>query len=859
MTTMHTFNIGQRVRTAMGGELTITGVTADGQYVGQSGLTWSPADLRPIADETELTFRVDVSRTYRNKDGYEASGLRLNNSFVTETHTVESFIETVVKQGWPYTMVHAKRSPQETGAAVRGVLTPKHTENFTSSQLLTFDDDSKTPGVIDFWMNEPFFGRYGLAFVESVNSEPGQAEKGHPTLLLDRPITDPALYRECLKAYCYAFPRLDQLTNIDRTIYNAQDARVHMVGAVCPFEEFERTYLEPYRAAEREKSAAIEAERERRRQEAERVKTEGRTVSSSHEEAYLAGYLRWLFDQVAAKRAGDNRNMATYWAGRCIAGVEAAEWARPHLHLLADVETHIINAAAANGYLADHAHGDDSEVVRVFDLGWRAGGEPLDPPTPKPLVSVNGRGRPPAPIPLPSVGGDSIVSSPGNNWPINDNGYSGPAAGYQAAGGSAAGVNCVAAAAAGQPAAVTGQPAAAAGADAKERPAAGGGGNPRNGPHSSDYIAALTALGYTFRLNELDDTLEVNGKPISDAIRAKIFSQMGDGGFKGMARVEHVYTGHAYDNRYHPIKDYLNGLKWDGSNHVERFLDHLTFAENEQAARVFIRRWMLGAVGKVLNQDQNYMLVLDGPQGVGKSHLARWLCPLSDYFIEGAIQPDDKDSLLRLMGHWIWEVGELQSTTRKADREALKNFITMKQPTVRRSFGRYDLKKPACASLIGTVNESGSGFLDDRTGNRRFAVVNLRSIDWNYTQAVDMNQLWAEIMTAYQSGERGTLSPAEKQEQSKINAGYGSLSSVEEYLWHYYEVDTSSTVWLSALGIMATLEQNGLTGNQRANMMELAQILKAKESEGVTKGRPNAGGDRITSYKGLKAVPQGQN
>lgn len=356
-----------------------------------NGAKSAAADFRPIADTNELTFQVDVSRTYRNKDGYDVSGYKLNTSFVTETHTIESFIETVVKEGWPYTMVHAKRTPQETGAAARGVHTPKHTENFISSQLLTFDDDSKSPGVIDFWLNNPFFGRYGLAFIESVNSKPGEAEKGHPTALLDRAITDPDEYRDCLKAFYFAFPHLDHLINIDRTIYNAQGARVHLIGAICPFEEFERTYLIPYRAAEREKAAAIEAERERRRQEAERAKAEGRTVSHSLEEAYLAGYLRWMFDHVAAKHAGDNRNKSIYWAGRCIAGIEATEWAKPYLHLLADAETRIVGAAAANGYLADHAHGNEREVLRVFDLGRRAGGEPIDPPTPSPTFSANGK------------------------------------------------------------------------------------------------------------------------------------------------------------------------------------------------------------------------------------------------------------------------------------------------------------------------------------------------------------------------------------------------------------------------------------------------------------------------------------
>lgn len=204
-----------------------------------------------------FTFKVDVSRTYRNKDGYHAGGYKLNTSFKTEEHTIESFVESVVKEGWPYTMVHAKTSPEETGAAARGVKTPKHTENFLSSQLLTGDDDSQKPGVVDFWLNDPFFSKYGLMFVESVNSTAEQ-QKGHPTLLFDQPVTDPDLFREYLKAFHHAYPRTDKLINIDRTMYNAVGAPVHMLGNICPIGVFERMVLFPFRESKQE-------EREKRR------------------------------------------------------------------------------------------------------------------------------------------------------------------------------------------------------------------------------------------------------------------------------------------------------------------------------------------------------------------------------------------------------------------------------------------------------------------------------------------------------------------------------------------------------------------------------------------------------------------
>ena len=335
-----------------------------------------------------LSFQVDVSRTYRNKEGYKAGGYKLNTSFVTEPHTPETFIETVIQEGWPYTMVHQKRSPQETGAAARGVLTPKHIENFVSSQLLTGDDDSQTADVIDFWLHDPFFLQYGLAFVESVNSQSG-AEKGHPTLLFDCSITNPVLYKECLQAFCFAYPQLDRLTNIDRTIYNAVGARVHYLGHVCPFAIFEARILEPFRQAQREKKAVIEAEPARHKAEYEQAKANGYEASDDHKESYLRGYLHWVFDHVANKRKGDNRNMAIYWAGRCITGIEITEWARPYLHVLHDVDARIIKAAARNGYLADYAHNNEAEVLRIFKRGRAAGGEMIDKPIDRPVIRLD--------------------------------------------------------------------------------------------------------------------------------------------------------------------------------------------------------------------------------------------------------------------------------------------------------------------------------------------------------------------------------------------------------------------------------------------------------------------------------------
>jgi hypothetical protein len=321
---------------------------------------------------TKLTFQVDVSRTYRNKTGYKVGGYRLNSSFKTEIHTSESFRETVIKEGWPYTMVHLKRSPQETGAAARGVKTAKHRENFISRQELTADDDSKGPGVIDFWLHDPFFARYGWAFVESVNSRPGMAEKGHPTLIFDHPITNPVLYKLSAKAFIWHYPRIDKsVHNVDRTIYNAKKARVHWLGNICPFDVFEREILEPYRAHLAEVEARRKAEVRRRQAELRKARQEGRLVKDGPTiEKYLQASLEGIFDFVAGQT--DNRHAAIFWAGTHIGALAAAAWTLSYNHLFSNVELRIIEACRANGYI-DHPNGGEQEILRTFNDGRSAG------------------------------------------------------------------------------------------------------------------------------------------------------------------------------------------------------------------------------------------------------------------------------------------------------------------------------------------------------------------------------------------------------------------------------------------------------------------------------------------------------
>ncbi len=119
---------------------------------------------------------------------------------------------------------------------------------------------------------------------------------------------------------------------------------------------------------------------------------------------------------------------------------------------------------------------------------------------------------------------------------------------------------------------------------------------------------------------------------------------------------------------------------------------------------------------------------LAADQGAGKSHFGKLDVSAAGYFIEKHVNPDDKDCSLYRTRAFVWEIMEIGATTKRADVEALKAHITATTVTERKAYGHYDTVKPAVASYIGTVNPDGAGFLQDTTGNRRFAVVYLSAL-----------------------------------------------------------------------------------------------------------------------------------
>lgn len=374
----------------------------------------------------------------------------------------------------------------------------------------------------------------------------------------------------------------------------------------------------------------------------------------------------------------------------------------------------------------------------------------------------------------------------------------------------------------------------------------------------------LRRMGYSFQLNELRDRIELeDGTPLHDGEQATIVAQLFESGVKNKTLIQDVMLAEAWANRYDPLKDFLYSLEWDGTDYIE-MLGNWFVCKNDpirtadgtlkSVISVWLRRWLIGAVGKALGGIQNPMLVLAGSQGIGKSEFARWLCsPIPDYFVSSPIVPDNTDHLRWLAGNFIWEVAELGSTTRKADIEGLKAFLTRPECSYRVPYAKNEVHRPARASFVGTINLDNAGFLMDATGNRRFLSAELLGIQWEaYTRNIDPLQLWAQAAYLYrQDPNSWKLTIDEEKSRDVINEEYGAEDPILDAIENLYHIRANAEA--KEAQFLPTTEIVNLLANSvhepTTRQLQLG-VAKALRRLNVTKGRKD--GDRgARGYWGL--------
>lgn len=214
----------------------------------------------------------------------------------------------------------------------------------------------------------------------------------------------------------------------------------------------------------------------------------------------------------------------------------------------------------------------------------------------------------------------------------------------------------------------------------------------------------------------------------------------------------------AAERSYHPIKEYLDHLpEWDGIDRVETLLIDYFNATDNSYTRAVTRKMMVAAVARIVQPGTKFdsVLILNGPQGIGKSTFFAKLA--GDWFSDSLTLTDMKDKAgpEKLQGYWILELGELAGM-RKTDVEVVKSFISRSDDKYRASYGVNVESHPRQCIIVGSTNAE-SGFLRDITGNRRFWPVRIsgdgKRKAWQMS-IYDVEQIWAETLVLYAKGEK---------------------------------------------------------------------------------------------------------
>lgn len=265
-------------------------------------------------------------------------------------------------------------------------------------------------------------------------------------------------------------------------------------------------------------------------------------------------------------------------------------------------------------------------------------------------------------------------------------------------------------------------------------------------------------------------------------------------------------------NPFHPAQQWIEATPWDGVPRAKQFHDSFELMDphHAQLRAALVDAWMLQGIAAMFETEgiaAQGILVLNGEQDVFKTRKVENLCPLPGAVRTGIhLDPLDKDSVFQATSAWITELGEIDSTFRKADVSALKAFTTRSEDVLRRPYAKVDNTYRRRTIFAGTVN--GTGFLADSTGDRRFWTLHVKTC--HLLSGEVMQQVWAEYLARYRAGERWHLNAETKAALNLSNADHRVVDPLRERIqtsfdWGIIEAENwharPNVLWLTATDV----------------------------------------------------------
>lgn len=232
--------------------------------------------------------------------------------------------------------------------------------------------------------------------------------------------------------------------------------------------------------------------------------------------------------------------------------------------------------------------------------------------------------------------------------------------------------------------------------------------------------------------------------------------------------IDDVVTSVARMASYHPVRDYLNALQWDGVSRIGKWLTEAFGVAHTEYTAVVGRKTLISAVARALRPGckVDTMLILEGGQGTKKSTALRVLAGRS-WFSDAQIIIGDKDALMLINRFWIYELPEME-TYRRAEATVMKAFLSRQTDSYRAPYDRTPQDHDRGLIFIGTTNEDE--YLKDDTGNRRYWPVKIKKCDVTWLRD-NRDMLWAEAAAAFARAEpwwlEGEDEDIAKREQNK--------------------------------------------------------------------------------------------
>lgn len=302
--------------------------------------------------------------------------------------------------------------------------------------------------------------------------------------------------------------------------------------------------------------------------------------------------------------------------------------------------------------------------------------------------------------------------------------------------------------------------------------------------------------------------------------------------------VSRAIVSAAYRNVVNPPREYLSNLKWDGKPRIDNWLTCYLGVKADEYTKLVGAKWLISAISRVFNPGAQVdtMLIIEGPQGIGKSKALRVLATLGDqsYFTDDLSDLGNKDTIMQMQGVIIAEIAELAAMLKK-DQEDVKAFLSRRVDRYRPPYGQHVVERPRRCVFAGTMNPGAINYLKDETGGRRFWPVRSTSVD-AIALAKDRDQVWAEAVHRYRQNERYWLADEEialaitEQEQRQ-----------EEDPWEQDINEIVATLYEDMIPAAFILRKLGLDTNQR-NQAALKRLSKYMPKIGWHKAKQRVGG-----------------